>query len=180
MVAVRGRSSMAQCNEVNRLSRTKGVKESSSGRLDSRSATRLSACGTHRQAPAAQPSRSLLPLRVIRATPCAPGGRAPAPPAACVPVAPSLRRSARHTGCSLPPDGGQPVRQPSTAGSRWLHQRRDTLDVAGVRLPASGRCEEMKVSAAVFAPARASHVRASRLAIVASWMFCAFRPCVRE
>jgi len=30
-----------------------------------KSATRLSACGTHRQAPAAQPCRSLLPLRVI-------------------------------------------------------------------------------------------------------------------
>ena len=39
---------------------------------------------------------------------------------------------------------------------RWLHQRRGTLDVAGVRLPSSDRCEEMKVSAAVFAPARAS------------------------
>ena len=43
--------------------------------------------------PVPHPSRSLLPLRVIRAPPCALGRRAPAPRAACAPAASPLRRS---------------------------------------------------------------------------------------
>lgn len=60
-----------------------------------------------------QPSRSLLPLRVIRDTPCA-----PVAPAACVPAAPPLRRSARAARHCPPLVGGQlPAGRPVTPGA---------------------------------------------------------------
>ena len=80
-----------------------------------------------------QPSRSLLPLRVIRATPCAPlpPQRVSRLPLRYVGRPGLLGTTRRWSAGSSPPVGlshrllktpacaGQPVRQPSTAWSRW-------------------------------------------------------------
>ncbi len=150
------------------VSRTNGVRNLAALRpRRSESATR--ACAT---ALALPPAAACHPGHTLR----------PLAPAACVPAAPPLRRSARAARHCPPLVGGQlPAGRPVTpaaqirltAGSRCASPQRRGAGGA----PGAGHLKDF----VALADSRQSFARSSvAVAIVASLVLCAFRPCVRE